>query len=250
MNWKLLFKAIALGVLAFLGLRSVFSLEQAFLLALGFAVVAMAIMERDAKQAEPARFWVRIEPNWRPLLTDYGLVTDESGWSKIQKHHSDHPDRWTVVRNGIGFTVLRRDLFYSNDHHYFFSEVELEVDIEGLSSAKAEFLLGDFVPRFYIKDRRDWKEHRRYLEFGLITVESINQSMSNEDSRWIPVARLPYEFFSGEYGGELSRHKLAALDRKLTDAGWKRKKRDYDDGFLRTPFEIEHRYVTMSYNGI
>jgi hypothetical protein len=237
-----------LGLVAFYFLRLAFSVEQAGLLALVIGFVAMASM-LDAKQAEPEpdRFWVRINPNWDPLLTDYGIVTDEVGWEKIREYESD---KWSLLRNGIGFTVLRPDFFYSNDHHYFFSEVHIVEKIEGLSPTPIP-AFPDFVPRFYLKHRRQYRADGGDWEFGLITAESIKRGDPNDkDSSLVPVALLPYEFFSGKYGWELSRKKLAALDKKLTEAGWKRAEREDFEDFEGYPLEIEHRYVTLSYDSV
>lgn len=66
-------------------------------------------------------FWVRIQPFWLPLLFDHG-VTDRAEWDQLP----------SADNTSIGFTVLSPTLFYSDDSHRFFSNLDLSVAFEPL----------------------------------------------------------------------------------------------------------------------
>jgi hypothetical protein len=279
-DWKrtlrLCLQAAVASVFAFYFFRGTrFSDGQAIYLALlvGGIAVAISFLYERTKPPQFERFWIRIQPNWTPLPKDYGLV-DEDSWDTLrsarlgdhglvdedggESRPKDTPLRWNLLRDGIGFTVLAPDLYYSNDHKSFFSKLDFVADIEELRpTEKPPWPFHDFVPRFYVKERFIMEERREYLEFGLITLESIQRPGGHEfdrESKLVPAARLPKEFLRAKrgpaYHTDLSGRKAADLEKQLSKSGWQRAKRESEDSFLGVPFEIQHKYVTLRFDGL
>ena len=84
----------------------------------------------------------------------------------------------------------------------FFSKLDFEAEIEELrQTEKPPWPFHDFVPRLYVKERFIMEERREYLEFGLITLESIQRPGGHEfdrESKLIPAARLPQGVFQSK----------------------------------------------------
>ncbi len=76
----------------------------------------------------------------------------------------------------------------------------------------------------------------------------------DRESKLIPAARLPKDFFRAkrgpDYQSELSRRRMTALEKALAKSGWKRPKRESEEGFFGLPFEINHKYVTLHYDSL
>ena len=267
-------EAAAVSVIAFYFFQGPsFSDGQAKDLALlvgGVALVVSLLYERT-QQPQFERFWIRIEPNWTPLLQDFGLL-GEDGWdaqrSVLLEDHglvdddcwerqlSDPQPGWHLLRDGIRFIALAPDLYYSNDHKSFFSKIDIEAEIEELRPAeKPPWPFDDFAPKFYLKERFDMVERREYWEFGLITLESIQRGHEfDRETKLIPAARLPKDFFRAkrgpDYQSDLSRRKMADIEKARSKSGWERPKREWEDGFFEFPFEIQHRYVTLRFGDL
>jgi hypothetical protein len=254
---RALLEAVALAAGVFYIFRPLFSQDQADGLAAIFGFVAFCILillDRTDVDAHFMPCWIRIEPNWYQLLSDHGSV-DESKWKELQIRYAEKsPAGYDVLLKGISFTALSPTLYYSDDFHYFFGKLDLRAEIEELRPAeKPPWPFSDFAPKFYVKEIFDLAKRRRYLEFGLITLESIQRERKHDFDdapMFVTVARLPKEFFGAIHGPELSSKKLAALEKKLEQSGWNREKRDWEDHHFGIPAELQHKYVRIRYGEI
>ena len=43
---------------------------------------------------------------------------------------------------------------------------------------------------------------------------------------------------------------IEAQTKQLADFGWKEKERDPEDSWLRWPYEVDHKYIRLTYRGI
>ena len=83
---RLYLQAAVVSVMAFYFFRGTrFSDGQAIDLALlvGGITLAISLLYERTEPPQFERFWIRIQPNWTPLLKDYGLV-DEDGWDTLR----------------------------------------------------------------------------------------------------------------------------------------------------------------------
>ena len=91
--------------------------------------------------------------SWRIMV----LLTKTVGRSKA----AIPKPGWHLLRDGIRFTALAPDLYYSNDHKSFFSKIDFAAEIEELRPAeKPPWPFHYFVPKFYLKERFDMEERR------------------------------------------------------------------------------------------
>ena len=244
------------GALGMFGILSTqFSAPQSLALLVGavwIAFVTKTVSEKSPVTFSP--FLVRVYPNWHALLSDHGLISDhgpldEGGWTELCKRA--RPSGWNVLWDGINFTVLGPTLYFSDDHKRFFTAIKIFAELPELrSTEEARWPFHNFVPQFYVKESFEYKERRHYWEFGLVTLESIQREGRHEfdqESKLVPVARLPQEFFIAKYGGEVSQRKLTAIDKRLEETGWKRGNRDREDYHFGIPFQLEHKYVVLRY---
>jgi hypothetical protein len=93
-----------------------FSFIQSFVLA--FALVELYWhfeSKRELSVINP--FSVLISPKWYELLKDHGLVDDEKWQELVEESQKKDRKAYNLLRDGISFTVLQRDLIYSNNYH-------------------------------------------------------------------------------------------------------------------------------------
>jgi hypothetical protein len=217
--------------------------------------VAMKVAEKTQPAFEP--FWVRIQPNWYDLCQDFKLY-DVANWKELQqKCGAANPAEYSVVRNGLNFTMLSPTLFYSNDHQTFFGELDFKMPAEEFKPEKSERMFGPFAPRFYVKrSLAGPKKNIPVIEFGLVTEESQKKSRypaDHEDE--MPVASLPeIVFFAYMHPDSYNYDTMKKIEEQsnaqLAEFGWKQKERDPEDSWLNWPFEINHKYVQVTYRGI
>jgi hypothetical protein len=124
------------------------------------------------------------------------LATGEK-WTELEEKCKAASSQYSMLRNGLNFTMLSSRLFYSNDHHTFFGDLDLKMSIEELTPEPGGFL--SFAPQFYL--RRTLAGEKRNLpviEFGLVTQESLEKSIHPRDDKAnIPISQLPEIVFFG-----------------------------------------------------
>lgn len=241
-----------------------FTMMQSVLLAL-LAVVAWDGHQLSAKVAgkqppafEP--FWIKIEPNWYAVCRDFSL-TDVSKWAEFQKEcHSDQKG-YSLLRNGLRFTILSPTLFYSNDHHHFFNELDIRIEVKELKPEKDNTGFLPFAPRFYIKrssanPMSDQKRTVPVFEFGLVTQDSLKLSNHPRDNRdLVPLAHLPegvfYDYYNErDYFSDVAEQYRKETKLDLAALGWTEQERNSDDAWLHWPYQLDHKYVRITHHGI
>ncbi len=243
---KLLLKGAALIlVLFYLFKNANFSDSQSLFLSLVVVVVVGYIQERTAvskEQKEFRPFAIRISPNWRELLKDYGLFSEEK-WKKIQnKSNNQKSDAYNVYTKGISFTMVQPELVFINDHNEFATRVDISERMEELKDGPG-FL--DYTPRFYIKN--DWNGY----DIGVTTPESYHKShMAGDDLELIKVATIPYGLFKPYFGHKLTVNEHKKLEKSLKDEGWKREEYTAEDSLINWPQSITHKYFIVYYTEI
>ncbi len=229
-------------ILTFVGLAAFFGYKSAF---------TVASMQKP--NFEP--FWVSIRPNWYSICEDFGLASVEK-WTEIERKCEATPAEYSVVRNGLNFTMLSQTLFFSNDHQSFFGELDFMIAIEELRPDKDQF--STFAPCLYLKQTVvGEREKSLVLEFGLVTQKSLHESIGIRDDRsHIPIARLPEIVFFGymhpdTYGNWSKMKKIDEQTKKeLARFGWTQDERDPEDSWLNRPLEITHKHFRVIYRGL
>jgi hypothetical protein len=217
--------------------------------------LSLKVPEKQPPQFEP--FWISIEPNWYALSKDFGL-TDVEKWQELQKTCDGASSKYSVLRDGIAFTVLSPNLFYSNNHQCFFGELDIREEVTEMTPPVPErYMLRPLAPRFYAKRSLGGpKENIPVFEFGLVTQESLKRRKRPGDHEEdMVVARLPeivfYHYYnSDDYDIERARRIEAKAKADLTEFGWKEKERDPEDSWRHWPYEIDHQYLRVVYRGI
>ena len=236
-----------------------FTILQSAVLA-GIAVIAYgsyrmstAVAEHVSPQFDP--FWVEIMPKWAVICKEYDIY-DVTKWDDLMNYCGVNPKRYTIVRNGFNFTMLNRNLFFSNDRQYFFGDLDFRIPIEELLvGEKEDILRGIFAPRLYIKRKMMGTDRNLpVIEFGLVTSESIKKCVHFGDNRdEIPIARLPeLLFFNYMNPLPLSRADsdkiLEETNALLKEFEWTERERDNpDDFYLEEPFEVNHKMFRVTY---
>jgi hypothetical protein len=214
--------------------------------------VAYGIAAKQKLQFEP--FWVRIQPDWYSICRDFGLAAGER-WKELQETSKAAPAGYSVLRDGFNFTMLSPTLFYSNDHFTFFGDLDFKIPIEELRTEQDRPF--SFAPQFYVKRTlAGEKRNLPVIEFGIITQDSLKKSFHPaDDNANVPVARLPevvlYHRF-GNRGFAYDRGERSEKERelRLAEYGWTRKERDPENLWLHWPFEINNKYLRVTYRGI
>jgi hypothetical protein len=217
----------------------------------------IAFKLQSKKYREFVPFWISIKPNWYSICNDFGLAAGEK-WTDLQEKCKAAPTEYSILRNGLNFTMVGRSLFYSNDHNSFFGELDFQIPLEELNQDPNKYHL--FTPQFYVKRKVVVaKKKVVVIEFGLVTPESVKKSVHpRDDRRNIPLASLPeimlYPFTNpDEYNYEsLNIMKLIDkdTDAQLKQFDWSKGERDPEDSWLDRPFEINHKYIQVRYRGL
>jgi len=79
---------------------------------------------KQGSKFEP--YWVSVEPNWSSICHDFGLAAGDN-WTEIQEKCKVAPAGYSILRNGLNFTMLSQTLFYSNDHQTFFGKLDFNM---------------------------------------------------------------------------------------------------------------------------
>jgi hypothetical protein len=172
---------------------------------------------KQKREDQFASFRIIVSPKWTDLFKDFQLSTDNS-WDKRVPQGSEYH----LLRDGITFTVLKRDLIYSDDHHSFHSEIRFVEEIKEITlpSAMPASMGHPFV---YVKEdlSEESKVHRMGYEIGIATPESIQKAPYPEDLRGrIKVAFLPYNGLGLYKYENLPREKLIENLMKYHWEGW------------------------------
>jgi len=230
---------------------------QAAILAVitGTLIFLVAAARKAPTPFEP--FYIRIAPDWYRILRDQGLADDERLKSLNSTGNDNTKHAYSVLRDGITVTVLGPELYYSHNHMSFFSKLDLSEPIPELQTAEERQGGLSFAPRLYVKlilEKRPKNSLIRCIQIGLVTAESLKKSFHIGDDRAnIPLATLPHAIFNGYNNGCFAldgKLKEAEIERLLKEYGWEHGRRDDDDDALNWPYEINHKYVRVSYYGV
>lgn len=233
-----------------------FTEVQAMILALmaGVLVSLFAATRKTSSRFEP--FFIRIEPQWFDILHDQQLVDNEK-WKSLNAHYENKENAYSVLRDGIAITALGQELYYSHNHKTFSSKLDLSEPIPEFQISETRESTSSFTPRFYVKlvlEKYSRNSTFRCIQFGLVTVDSLKKSIHPADDRAnIPLATLPYAIFNCYNNGYFAldgKLKEAEIERLLKEYGWEHSKRNADDHWLNLPFEINHKYVRVLYDGV
>jgi hypothetical protein len=207
--------------------------------------LALKVAEQQPLKFEP--FWVEIRLNWYAICEDFSLA-DVEKWKELLEKSKPAESTYSVVRNGMTFTMLSPTLFYSDDHHRFFGELDCHTPIEELKAAADEY----FVPQFWIKRTI----YPSVIEFGLVTQNPLKSIPNTTDSQGnIAIARLPEDVFYGyfhvgDYDLDRARTIQERTKAQLAEFGWTEKQRDAEDSLWKWPYEINHKYIRVRYRGL
>jgi hypothetical protein len=211
------------------------------------SMLAFKIATTQPPQFEP--FWISIKPNWHALCQDLGLADAEKLAEAVEQREPE--SAYSVIRDGVNFTMLGPALFYSNDHHSFFRELDFCEILEELGDEG-----GLLAPQFYIKRKRmGEKDNIPVIEFGIRTPESLKKiGNPTEGKANIVAARLPevlfYEYYDSEFDYSRSRRIDKESKLRLAEFGWTQEDLDLEEFSPRSPFEVQHKYVWVMYRGI
>ena len=215
--------------------------------------LAVRVAEKQTPKFEP--FWVWIEPNWELFSKDFGLA-DVEKWDELLKRcGSSASSGYSVFHSGVTFTMLSPTLFYSNDYQTFFGELDIARPVEELKS-EPDDRGRQFAPEFCIKRSVAVGKKRNLpvIEFSLFSEESRRKRKSlYEADANIVVAQLPeivfHYYFDGEYNSEYDVERIEAIEKesklRLAEFGWTEKEHR-----LHRPFEINHKYLRVTCEGI
>ena len=240
-----------------------FSLRASFVIAfvigsLGTLWIYDAPPERQTKEFRP--YYVRIEPEWHRILTDYELISTNEEWAKIRDEviYANTDARYNVLREGLTFTVLSRDVYYWNNDCRFSSKLDFRVRMREF--AEPEPTVGPpYVPEFFVRGTADG------YSIGIATVESFKKiHMVGDNEELIELARVPAEEFlhyrvnvSGQARKELERelikHGWKELETELREQGWTRENlHELHRGEIVADFpeKLEHKYFRVYHRGI
>lgn len=109
----------------------------------------LAIKTATNQQPQFEPFWVWVQPNWYSICHDFGLAAGEK-WAELQEKCETASAEYSVMRNGLNFTMLSPTLFYSNDYHIFRGELDFNESIDEMRDWGG---LVPFSPQFYVKRR-------------------------------------------------------------------------------------------------
>jgi hypothetical protein len=209
--------------------------------------LAYKVASKQQPQFEP--FWVRIQPNWFSICQDFGL-SDVEKWDELLKKCQPDASVYSVLRNGMSFTMLSQTLFYSDDHHTFFGQLDFHLPLTELKRGPDEY----FAPQFCIKRTltRE-KENRPVIEFGLITHNPLKNSLHQAGPNGqITIARLPeIAFYAYFHPDDYDFGRIERIEEEtkaqLAESGWTQ---EPHDSSLDRSFEINHKYLRVIYRGL
>jgi hypothetical protein len=238
--------------LAFVGVQ--FTKEQALLLTIVGFFALDAHRRANTPPSEFRPFFIHIQPDWHLLAKDFALTSEDNvdkaiatTWegTKATLEHGAPPS-YSVLRDGIGFTVLSHTLMYSRDHKFFFSGNSIREDIAEFTAEKNPRRYGGpYPPQFHVNLKAD-KNKITVFEFGLRTEESISKANERDrESANINLVQLPYVIFRDFYDFKPGLDHDAEEKALLKEYGWVQKERN-----LRDPYTISHKYLQVSYGQI
>ena len=185
------------------------------LILIGILVIFYA--RRSKNNFEP--FMVTVRPKWSELVEEYKL--DGSSWDR-----QISAGEYSLIRDGVTFTVLKPNLTYFNGHHSFHTRLNLKLRI-GESNNTLHFV------GLCVKEGLDG------YDLAISTPASREKSIHPMDDRdGLKITTIPFTEF------KLPANKNASGE-KLKKYGWI--KEVYPD--FET-IDLEHKYFDVSYKWI
>jgi len=269
-------------ILAYIG---DFSMRQSIVLGALIAWLALCIVIAYVVLRPTRRFsphYVRVDPNWYDLLSDFKLIDGLDAWHAVRKFSEERPAaEYCVVRSGICFMVVQqsedfeRALIYLNNHRTFVSEVDLEEDVEPLriggtdeiSRAMGEpskcdvrlfvrcgadgYKLGIRVPSQWWNEVKasSPKPMEEDVDYPTGRVDLILAVMSYRefDLYWEPAV------WSSTFYDKAAKEIRKRRDEQRGKLGWKTVEHDSDLGAelgIDWPESIEHKYFSVEHRAI
>jgi hypothetical protein len=217
-------------------------------------IVAFLVWENTPARGDLKKFRIRVYPNWEAILADHKVIPPDQVEGALRLIYSAAPSApYSVRKDGIGFTVLEAELGYSDDHHRFFSEADIEERIPEWEQPIPD-LLGKhrMEPSLYVRFTMDPIPG---YELGISTPQSvsdaINKGRERDKGDRIRLATLPFLALAIHWDttddilNDLRQRETAAA---LRDFGWRREDDDPDE--LHAPECLKHKYFTVYHNTI
>jgi hypothetical protein len=215
----------------------------------GLAILlALLLFWRAFKPPHFEPYWVQLEPNWYQLLLDYGLVKDLEEWQRILATFNQVPaPDYSVLRDGIRFTVLNPGLIYRNDHREFATHLNFTEPIGQISllSSGGWWYHPDLSIGFATLGSADGA-----YKICVTAPDSAKHTDRDENGRAV-VALLPWAEFGiyREDRGDVKRlvKWAAKRDKQVQEHGWTQDEAESDH---RAPTCIKHKYLTVQHKRI
>ncbi|MGB6482080.1 MAG: hypothetical protein WBE86_01185 [Candidatus Acidiferrales bacterium] len=247
--------------------------------ALGYALyvdLRMQIQDREAFSP----FWVCVRPNWYHLLRDHGIIQTDAetfwdeadlAWQQLEKQgERSSTDTYRVLRNNMMFTVLTRTsygrLVYWNSRRTFHNKIDFDERIWEIKLDTPTFPSPGWSPDVFVEwgsrgcelglevDKEWWEKTCLADETKQLSKISIHAEYLTGRVRLV-IATLPRAEFETYATGNAPASlgfdvRLKKLDKKLAQAGWKRKEMDAEWHLLGAPDCIEHKYFKVEHRSI
>lgn len=218
-----------------------FTQKQAAVLAVMVLLLLSLALRAEKPGFEP--FFIRIEPRWVHILRDLALVREDE-WPGLRAALDESEKAaYNLFRDGIAVTVLGPNLYFSNNHKIFFTQLDLAEPMRELLPLEERQRVLSTPPMLRVKralEKRPKSAFINCIRFDFVTADSHEKRL----------ATLPHSVFGFQKG-------YLALDDALKDSeteqllkeyGWEREKRGDDE--LAWENEISHRYFKVSYRGV
>lgn len=198
------------------------------------AVILFILYKNKDKKDEFLPIRISIEPKWSDLFKDYKLASDNA-WQKRMPEGKEY----NVLKKGLTFTLLDRDLVYDDDYHHFQTGVNIRRQIDELAPSQAQWI------GLYVKPEIEG------YEIGLTTFESRRKShMPGDGLECIKVATIPYSELRFPFYDKQGKKKQTEINENLQKHGWTRQAPDIELSLVAPEVYLEHKYFVASYEYI
>jgi hypothetical protein len=260
-------QSLVLGALLALSLYYLadFSLRQTTALVLlwsYFFNLTNNIWKTKLEERSHRRFSVSIQPKWREILFDHGLVRTEHEWQQwLDRIKTAPASEQALLRDGFHFTVLEQDrdlrsqFIFRNDNNVFCEKLDVTQPIPRIEIERPGSTLGPafawmnlvWVPSF-IASHPTWGGY----ELSLTTPDCIKSNLLGAEEMPRKLAFLTVLEFHGYKSapvgwtaGKPWKEREQARRKSLEENGWTRAEKEYEKFS-----HIEHKYFTVKHGSI
>lgn len=213
------------------------------------------------EEKKKGRFIVFIQPNWYQILLEHRLIASEDDWHQLMRRALETPrHEYCVLRDGIEFTVLGRDLSYLNNKKNFVQQIRLDVEIPEIKIPLPNSpLRGTFSPSIVVEQMPSFTVgHPTWggYQFSLVTPECMKSTWLESRQEPIKLAFLTTLEF-GDYeirpkrwiDSKAYQEQQNARRMALKKNGWKRAEKEDALG-RKVSSRVEHKYFAVSHQSI